>query len=241
MRRITVSVDENTDLIFREFASRKFKFERGWYSKAVVEAMKLWITQVKSENRYLSNIHESWLNQGIKFIPQDLLIQIRDLSCLEFIEAEYSDLSKTHEIYIQTVLNAKKIKGVSPIFHLDYIETFNKILEMGVDVELILTETVLRKTIKYNVKNLEHLRRLISKNQLKIWEIKEDIKIALTVTDKAMTLGLFTMNGRYDIDRLLLGVHDDALQWGDKLFEYYLKRAKEVDLEYFENLPNHIF
>jgi predicted transcriptional regulator len=46
-----------------------------------------------------------------------------------------------------------------------------------------------------------------------------------------MTLGLFTMNGRYDVNRLLLRGHDDALQWADKLFEHYLKRAKEVDLE----------
>ncbi len=49
MKRITVSVDEDIDLFFRKFASQKFKFERGWYSGAVMEAMELWINQMKSE------------------------------------------------------------------------------------------------------------------------------------------------------------------------------------------------
>lgn len=238
MKRITVSVDKDIDLFFRKFASQKFKFERGWYSEAVMEAMGMWINHAKSENEEFSkNNLELWLNQGTGSIPHDLLMRIEDLSNSEFIEAEYGDLSKTHGIHIQVVLTAKKIKGVSPIFYSDYIENFNEILEKGVNVELILTEYVLRKSIEsHDPENLEHLKRLISKNQLKMWEIKEDIKVALTVTDKAMTLGLVTIDGIYDATKLLLSNHDDALQWGDRLFEYYLKRAQKVDLEYLNKL-----
>jgi len=54
MKRITVSVDEDIDLFFRKFASQKFRFKRGWYSKAVMEAMELWINQYKLENNDLS-------------------------------------------------------------------------------------------------------------------------------------------------------------------------------------------
>lgn len=171
------------------------------------------------------------------------MMQIRDLSNSELVEAEYGDLSKTHGIHIQVVLNAEKIRGVSPIFYLDYIENFNKVLEKGVNVELILTEAVLRKTIEsHDPENLEHLKRLISENQLKIWEIKEDVKIALTITDKAMTLGLVTIDGIYDATKLLLSDHEDVLQWGGKLFEHYLKRAQKVDLEYLEMLSkSHFF
>ena len=59
MKRITVSVDEDIDLFFREFASQKFKFKRGWYSKAVMEAMKLWINQYQLENKGLSGDFQS--------------------------------------------------------------------------------------------------------------------------------------------------------------------------------------
>lgn len=237
MKRITVSVSEDVDLFFRKFASQKFKFEKGWYSEAMEDAMKLWINHVKSENNELSkNNRELWFNQQKDVIPVDLLDQIRNLSNSELIEAEYNDLSKTHVTHIQVMSNAREIKGVSSIFHLDYIETVNKLLEKGVNVKLILTEPVLKKTIElYGSENLGYVKKLISENQLEIWEIKEDVEVALTVTDKSMTLGLF-INGIYDTTTLLLSDHEDALQWGDNLFKYYLKRAQKVDLGYFEEL-----
>lgn len=236
MKRITVSVSEDVDLFFRKYASQKFKFERGWYSEAMEEAMKLWINHVKSENNGLSNNCELWFNHQIDVIPVDSLDQIRSLSNSKLIEAEHNDLSKTHVTHIQVMSDAQKIKGVSSIFHLDYIEIFNKLLEEGVNVKLILTEPVLKKTIElYGSENLGYVKKLISENQLEIWEIKEDVKVALTVTDKNMTLGLF-VNGIYDTTKLLLSEHENALQWGDNLFNYYLKRAQKVDLCYFEEL-----
>lgn len=236
MKRITVSVSEDVDLFFRKFASQKFKFERGWYSEAMEDAMKLWINHVKSENKGLSKDNrELWFDHQ-DVIPVDLLAQIRNLSNSKFIEAEYNDLSKTHVTHIHVMSNAREIKGVSSIFHLDYIKTFNKLLEEGADVKLILTEPVLKKTIDlYGSENLGYVKKLISENQLEIWEIKEDVKVALTVTDKNMTLGLF-VNGIYDTTKLLLSEHEDAIQWGNKLFNYYLKRAQKVDLEYFDEL-----
>lgn len=55
-------MDKDIDLFFRKFASQKFKFERGWYSQAVMEAMELWMKQVKSENEDLSKNN---LNYGL--------------------------------------------------------------------------------------------------------------------------------------------------------------------------------
>jgi hypothetical protein len=61
MKRITVSVDENIDLSFRKLASQRFRFQRGWYSEAVMEAMELWINQVKSENNELGDFCDTGL------------------------------------------------------------------------------------------------------------------------------------------------------------------------------------
>jgi hypothetical protein len=43
LKRTTVSVPPDIDYRFRKLASRKFKFEKGWYSNAMVEAMELWL------------------------------------------------------------------------------------------------------------------------------------------------------------------------------------------------------
>ncbi|MGL6298960.1 MAG: hypothetical protein ACRC1M_07335 [Methanobacteriaceae archaeon] len=42
MKRITITVKESMDLIFRKLASKKHRFKRGWYSKSMAEAMNLW-------------------------------------------------------------------------------------------------------------------------------------------------------------------------------------------------------
>jgi hypothetical protein len=42
-KRITITVPEELDFKFRSIASKKFKFEKGWYSKAFTESMENWI------------------------------------------------------------------------------------------------------------------------------------------------------------------------------------------------------
>ena len=42
-RRVTISIDNDIDLDFRRIASTKMLFKTGWYSKAIEEAMVLWM------------------------------------------------------------------------------------------------------------------------------------------------------------------------------------------------------
>ncbi len=42
-KRVTISVNNDLDINFRKLASSKMLFVNGWYSKAIEEAMLLWI------------------------------------------------------------------------------------------------------------------------------------------------------------------------------------------------------
>ena len=42
-KRVTISINNDIDLNFRKLASNKMLFKTGWYSRAVEEAMLLWI------------------------------------------------------------------------------------------------------------------------------------------------------------------------------------------------------
>lgn len=44
MNRVTLSIPKDIDLNFRQKAALKFSFRRGWYGKAILEAIELWIT-----------------------------------------------------------------------------------------------------------------------------------------------------------------------------------------------------
>ncbi|MEN6291032.1 MAG: transcriptional regulator FilR1 domain-containing protein [Methanobacterium sp.] len=185
--------------------------------------------------RLFKNTKKLWLNHDIESIPQNLLMKIGDLSSSNLIEDEPDDMFHSHRIYLQIVSNSKEIKGISPIFYPDYTETFARLIKENVDVELILTEEILTKTINsLNSEDLSEFKRLLSKNKLKIWEIKEDIKIAFTVTDNSMILGLFSADGIYDPNLILVSDHNDAITWGSKLFDYHKKKSQKISMEYFE-------
>ena len=42
-KRVTININNDVDLDFRRLASNKMRFSTGWYSKAIEEAMILWI------------------------------------------------------------------------------------------------------------------------------------------------------------------------------------------------------
>ncbi|HML05281.1 MAG TPA: transcriptional regulator FilR1 domain-containing protein [Methanobacterium sp.] len=177
----------------------------------------------------LKKFQRLWLDHTTEAIPQDLLMNIGDLSYSQFLESEPTDIYKTHEKHIQVVKGSKELKGVSPIFYPIYTEVFNSIIENGVKVELILTDEVLKRTLNSQEHGIEDMKKLLSTGNLTIWKIK-DAKVAFTVTDKLMTLGLFLSNGMYDSNRLLVSDHNDSLAWANKLFEYYRQKAEKFEL-----------
>ena len=42
-KRVTISISNEIDMDFRRMASRRMLFKSGWYSKAIEEAMVLWM------------------------------------------------------------------------------------------------------------------------------------------------------------------------------------------------------
>jgi len=61
INRVTISVPEDVDLIFRRNAAIKFAFRRGWYGKAILEAMQLWITHQTSKKCDISDEDRDYL------------------------------------------------------------------------------------------------------------------------------------------------------------------------------------
>lgn len=50
IKRISVRIDNDLDYEFRRLASQKFRFEPKWYSKAIREAILLWIENNPEES-----------------------------------------------------------------------------------------------------------------------------------------------------------------------------------------------
>lgn len=85
MNRVTLSIPKDIDLNFRQKAALKFSFRRGWYGKAILEAIELWITHqtkkfddIPDETKnYLWNMVKDKINPDTDE-PQEILESIVD-------------------------------------------------------------------------------------------------------------------------------------------------------------------
>ena len=76
------------------------------------------------------------------------------------------------------------------------------------------------------------LKRALSDKRfkLRLYMMKEDKKIGLTVTNEFLSLGLFNLDGSYDWNKDLISSNQKAIAWGHELFKYYAKNSKSVRL-----------
>ena len=61
-KRVTIVINKNLDYKFRKMASQKFRFEPKWYSKAMEEAVNLWIENNIGEDfvKYIFKIFKNF-------------------------------------------------------------------------------------------------------------------------------------------------------------------------------------
>ncbi len=177
----------------------------------------------------LEKFKDFWLLHDIKPIPPSLMFKMGDLIDSTLIHSDKTELSRVYEVFLQFLMTSKKVMGVSPIFHPDYVPVIENLLSQGNSVKLVLTNAVFKKTLDATKLNLA---KSFKDGTLKIY-LNENLKVALTVTDKNFSLGLFTVGGEYDDKMDLISINPQAIQWGEELFQHMLKGSVSVSPEPF--------
>ncbi len=181
-------------------------------------------------NAAISKFKRLWINHDLSSIPPELLRRIGDLHNSTLIEAESGEIFKPQDTYEKILTESEYIKGISPIFRFNYIDMYQKVIEKGTKVELILTQDIVNQTMEgISSEEMEYLKSFISQDMVKFWVIPE-VKIAFTVTDKYLSLGLFLEQGDYDNSKDLISDDYDAVTWGNQLFKYHKNQAKPFTL-----------
>ena len=169
--------------------------------------------------------HEDfWFSHDLSGIPPHLMEEIGWLEDSVIIEAPATDVLKVFTNFVDILKNAKEIRGVTSMFIPDFGSLLKELtLEKNVDVELILTEEISEGIDK------EILKRIFAdkSSKLKLYLMKEEVKVAFTVTDYLLSFGLFNIDGTYDWNKDLISYNRKAIEWGSELFEWYCKRAEE--------------
>ncbi len=205
-----------------------FENEKRYYALTKIgEVIALKLSDFVDAIEVLKKHEDFWLEHDLSGIPEPLLEKIGDLNNSILLEDTPTDIFKAHATFLQILETANDVKGISPIFHPEYPAIIEKLaIRKGIEVELIFTDKVLNKTLAVAEGVLKKLLRQPNFTSL---VINEDVKIALTITDTAFNLGLFTNEGVYDYNRDLVGYDKKGLLWGRTLYKYYRQLSKKVD------------
>lgn len=176
----------------------------------------------------IEKFKDFWLLHDVSSLPIDLILRIGALKDSTIVQAETLELGKVYNFFIEILMKSEKVTGISPIFHPIYVPVIEHLLSQDKPVELIVTSGVLSKTLASA--KVDRLKESLGNNKLKIY-IREDLKVALTVTDTSFSLGLFKINGEYDDNMDLISFNNEAIEWGQDLFQNYLKKSTRVDPE----------
>jgi len=181
-----------------------------------------------STTEVIEKFKDFWLSHNVAGIPLYLLLNLGALSNASIVRTEATDLNLVHEKIVNILKSSKRIMGISPVFHGDYVPVVEKSLKEGNSVTLIFTSKVLKKTLA--LAEIGIIKKYVLEGNLKIF-LNEDVKIALTVAENSFSLGLFNLNGEYDYGIDLMSTSKEAIEWGEHLFEDVAKRSRLMDLK----------
>ena len=122
-------------------------------------------------------------------------------------------------------MRSKEIHGVSPIIAPGQTEAISRAVENGARVELILTPAVYSIVLR---KHSDVLKRMLEFDNYSLYILKKDVKIAFTVTDSILSLGLYRLDDGYDLVNDLFCEGETSRVWGMELFNYYLNQSKLI-------------
>jgi len=185
------------------------------------------IEEASSTVEVLEKHRDFWLRHDITAIPSHLLRGIGALRDSTLIQNDSTELDKVHLTFKQLLLSSRRVRGVSPIFHPDFIGAFQLMLNEGATVDLVLSRGVLEKTL--TLADTQQIRDYVEKDRLRIF-LSDDPRIALTVTENSFSMGFFGSNGEYDYSRDLVSSSRRAIEWGEELFRHFLKDAEKLEL-----------
>jgi len=162
-------------------------------------------------------------------VPVDLQTKFDMLSQSKVICPENHSIFDTHDEFMDHVVKSKSLKGFSSIMFPSYPSIFNELAKSGIKVEIIVTEPIYHALItKYKDQLIEYLN---CKNTHMY--ICNEKKLAFVVTDSFFSISLFFKNGIFDHVSDIVGFDENSIEWGELLFDYYVKQSIPVKIEDF--------
>ncbi|MCL2115587.1 MAG: DUF1724 domain-containing protein [Methanobrevibacter sp.] len=171
-----------------------------------------------------------WENQDISAIPPQYLKEIDIFKNPEYILSDENDLIKPLKKYLNLIAKPNRLKIVLPVFSKAHLDAIIHKLDNNCNVELIIDENIFESINSkgYRKKLFKNPNNNKKRNNLKVWKVKENLKLFLTVSEDFVSLSLFLKDGSYNDSNILLDTTYEAIDWGLKIFTHYKEIANRL-------------
>lgn len=176
----------------------------------------------------VNNFSDFWLDHDVQALSSKYLKRISQLEGSKLIQSRPTDIYKTHEEFRNLFKDSDILKVIFPYLHPEYPRLIRTLLSNGSKIEILVPRVICRRFIKSVGESL--VRSSIKQNALSIKFIDDEVKLALAISNKWVSIGLFKRDGSYDQSRLLVSDKKDAIKWAYNIFKSYDKKAELVDL-----------
>lgn len=171
---------------------------------------------------------EFWYNHETENIPFEFLKNIGDLYESTIIHNAEDNILNVHSNFRKILSEAGFIKGISSIMSPSHADIIRRSILRGIHIELIVTPEISRK-----LSDEPYGPALVAMSgtyDFNLYEISEQIKIGMTITDTFISLGLYSKDTDfYDYSSDLVSSDHKAIEWGEKLFDYYKSRSQKIN------------
>ena len=137
----------------------------------------------------------------------------------QLVKCNYTDIYKTHKEFKRVFKDSRHLKVIFPYMHPEYPKLIRRLILKGVKVELLVSKGILESFVRDIGRDV--VKKGLADGNFSLKYLEEDIKIALAISNKFVSVGLFKMDGTYDQNRLLLSDKQKAIDWGLNLFKSY--------------------
>lgn len=172
----------------------------------------------------LTHHREFWAAHDIEGIPRPFLHGIGDLYASDIKFDTTDNMFHVYSHFISVLQKAERIHSISSVMSVPVAQVLAERVIAGVPVELVVNRSVAEGLMQEPfVSGMQSLKPF---DHFRIWVVEEPLHLGITVTDKYLSLGLNRKdNAMYDSSADMFSSDPKALDWAERLFQYYRDRA----------------
>lgn len=166
---------------------------------------------------------EFWETHDFSGIPDEFKLRIDEIGDYKILRSSKDEVLKHYRVFSSIYTNSEIVRVASAIFFPSHPKMFAE-MSAKADVETVIPLKAFN-TLKSEYKN--ELEQYLA-NGGKIY-INNDVRLTVIVTERALCMGFFLRDGKYDTESGLLSFDDTAIKWGFELYNYFKNNATPVE------------